>query len=64
MAFKTRLYLQWGELRATYIGEIEIESSPVRYGRDTFAHTHRALEAGEEELHAWVASRSRSNPPA
>jgi hypothetical protein len=46
MTFKARIYLQrLGESRATYIGEIEIQSRPVRHGRATFAHAGK-IETG------------------
>jgi hypothetical protein len=39
MAFKVRVYLQRrGEIEATYIGELDVDPRPVRYGRTTFTH--------------------------
>ena len=46
MSFKARVYLQRpGELRARYIGEIDVESRPVRNGRATFTHAGK-VETG------------------
>jgi hypothetical protein len=40
MAFKARVYLCSGpdKSQARYIGEIDVESRPVRNGRTTFTH--------------------------
>jgi hypothetical protein len=44
MAFKARVYLQRrGQERATYIGEIELQSRPVRNGRATFTHSGKVV---------------------
>jgi hypothetical protein len=46
MAFKARVYLQrLGESSATYIGELDLESRPVRNGRATFTHAGK-VETG------------------
>ena len=46
MAFRAHVYLQRrGESSATYIGEIDVESRPVRNGRATFTYAGK-VETG------------------